>query len=543
MSTQSFVKCVLCQANLNLKRGSLDKFKSHLDNFHDAIFDLDLIISLSFLETEEKERIVGTVFPRIKKFFTDVSSSEKEPIALAIEKKLEEEGVMEEITASRKRARTIREHESKYESLMEDVHPIKKKVKVEHQNEARIVIENVESKNPEPNDYESVDSVFCPTGKSPENIENVSDEKFEEEEGSLTEKFFNPGESACDICDKVMRIKSIKRHKQRVHQLFDDNAVNDSLANSDTSVVEETPPVIEPVEEVRDKSKNIPEDLEKSIRKSIRKHKQQRIHQLQHDSTGTADESLAHNDEAPAIVEHLEELREQNIPEELFPVQNRKTKNVNCEVCNKSIFKKNISRHMKTVHPRSEEMDVEEAEESAYKEPVDEVSIEEDTEEKDNANTLTVETEAFVSKLGSLPVNESEIELERDIRSEKEGERESEIEVEKDIQPDIEKEQRESKVECPDCSKKITRSNLRRHVRNIHSGADTNKTDLETADMDEASENDEASDEVVALECEEHKCKICFAMFEDKIELAEHFQVVHDIDIEDIDALDDDEEE
>ena len=114
MSTQSFVKCVLCQANLNLKRGSLDKFKSHLDNFHDAIFDLDLIISLSFLETEEKERIVGTVFPRIKKFFTDVSSSEKEPIALAIEKKLEEEGVMEEIAASRKRARTIREHESKY---------------------------------------------------------------------------------------------------------------------------------------------------------------------------------------------------------------------------------------------------------------------------------------------------------------------------------------------------------------------------------------------------------------------------------------------
>ena len=40
----------------------------------------------------------------------------------------------------------------------------------------------------------------------------------------------------------------------------------------------------------------------------------------------------------------------------------------------------------------------------------------------------------------------------------------------------------------------------------------------------------------------ENKCKICFAMFEDKVELSEHFRVVHDIDIEDFENLDNDDE-
>ena len=118
MFTKSLVKCVLCKANINLRRGNLDKFKGHLDSFHEAIFDVDLIISISFLETEEKERIVGTVFPRIKKFFKDLSIANvsEEPRALAIEKKLEEGGVFQKIKDSiRERSRSKRELETKYE--------------------------------------------------------------------------------------------------------------------------------------------------------------------------------------------------------------------------------------------------------------------------------------------------------------------------------------------------------------------------------------------------------------------------------------------
>ena len=104
MMTKSLVKCVLCKANINLRRGNLDKFKSHLDSFHETVFDLDLIISISFLESEEKERIVATVFPRIKKFFRDLREDE-EPRQLNIEKKLEQEGVLKEV---RERTRLVK---------------------------------------------------------------------------------------------------------------------------------------------------------------------------------------------------------------------------------------------------------------------------------------------------------------------------------------------------------------------------------------------------------------------------------------------------
>ena len=73
----SIVECLLCKASLNLSSGNLDKFKLHLDTEHSAVFDIDLVISVSFLQTEEKERIVETVFPRIKKFFRDVKTPTK----------------------------------------------------------------------------------------------------------------------------------------------------------------------------------------------------------------------------------------------------------------------------------------------------------------------------------------------------------------------------------------------------------------------------------------------------------------------------------
>ena len=107
--SSSVVKCLLCQASLNLSRGSLDKFKHHLETVHESVFDLDLVISVSFLETEEKERIVETVFPRIKKFFLDMKISNQDT-RLEIEKRLLED---EEISGISALYETTREKESR----------------------------------------------------------------------------------------------------------------------------------------------------------------------------------------------------------------------------------------------------------------------------------------------------------------------------------------------------------------------------------------------------------------------------------------------
>ena len=69
------VKCILCRGSVNLKSGDLSRFKIHLETVHDALYDMDLIISVAFLEDGEKDSIVENVFPRIKTFFKAVKSS------------------------------------------------------------------------------------------------------------------------------------------------------------------------------------------------------------------------------------------------------------------------------------------------------------------------------------------------------------------------------------------------------------------------------------------------------------------------------------
>merc|ERR1712112_384561 len=52
----------------------------------------------------------------------------------------------------------------------------------------------------------------------------------------MGERFQNPNESKCDICDKVMLKKSIKKHKQRVHQLYENlKNLNNSMGTGDSS--------------------------------------------------------------------------------------------------------------------------------------------------------------------------------------------------------------------------------------------------------------------------------------------------------------------
>ena len=84
------VRCVLCQGGQCLASGDLHNFKLHLEAAHSAVFDLDFLVSIAFLEREERARIVETVYPRVKKYFQTLRAAPKKT-PLSIEKRLEED--------------------------------------------------------------------------------------------------------------------------------------------------------------------------------------------------------------------------------------------------------------------------------------------------------------------------------------------------------------------------------------------------------------------------------------------------------------------
>ena len=237
--SSSVVKCLLCQASLNLSRGSLDKFKHHLETVHESVFDLDLVISVSFLETEEKERIVETVFPRIKKFFQDMKISNQDT-RLEIEKRILEDEEISGISVMpmyRDNKRKRVEDDSKYNSLNES-------------EEFNSNLERSKKLKDMENDTPTYGESQFSTNQFNDNLnlqdkERDTDERAEEDpgdndEGKSSSKFQNSNESKCDICDKVMLKKSIKKHKKRVHQLYENlKNLNNSLGTGDSSMFDD----------------------------------------------------------------------------------------------------------------------------------------------------------------------------------------------------------------------------------------------------------------------------------------------------------------
>ena len=184
--TQNPIRCVLCQGGLCLTSGDLHNFKDHLEKAHNAVFDLDFLVSIAFLETAERERIVETVYPRVKKYFQTLRA---DPLSgqLSLEKRLLED--LEENSGQQQPGSKRRKVKgSKYVSLTEQ----------EQQQE-----EEEERKD---------------TNQPEMEVETISDKAGEEVEVLEEEK--SP-ESRCDICEKPMLKKSIRKHKQRVHQLYD----------------------------------------------------------------------------------------------------------------------------------------------------------------------------------------------------------------------------------------------------------------------------------------------------------------------------------
>ena len=302
----SIVECLLCKASLNLNKGNLDKFKHHLDTAHNAIFDMDLIISVSFLQTEEKERIVDTVFPRIKKFFRDIKDSDQNTPKLFIEKRLLEEDEAEGIASFYRDHKRKRIGDSKYESLNEAGADLGK---ASHSSgpDASIGDSSAatrgESESPK---SLKINAKYPDKGHLvPDDNQDMEDEMPHDEvdvvdsmesKASAAERFQNTNESKCDICDKVMLKKSIRKHKQRVHQIYDSFRSYSSMGLGGEG------------------------------------------------DTGLAGDEDSHDISIDqAVLEPLVDIEEK-------PHNEEKSSVVSCEICQKQISKRNMKRHMDTVH-------------------------------------------------------------------------------------------------------------------------------------------------------------------------------------------------
>ena len=391
--SSSVVKCLLCQASLNLSRGSLDKFKHHLETVHESVFDLDLVISVSFLETEEKERIVETVFPRIKKFFQDMKISNQDT-RLEIEKRILEDEEISGISVMpmyRDNKRKRVEDDSKYNSLNES-------------EEFNSNLERSKKLKDMENDTPTYGESQFSTNQFNDNLnlqdkERDTDERAEEDpgdndEGKSSSKFQNSNESKCDICDKVMLKKSIKKHKKRVHQLYENlKNLNNSLGTGDSSMFDDKDDdvsmdnsMLEPQVDIEENPNVVScEICHKSITKSNIKRHMDRIHFKSGPSNETIDEDADEGgdtlqmDIPPqerkckicfARFEKLDELKEhfkdvhdidsdnfENSEEDDVQIDNRTEDKVDaqefpCDQCDsKYTIKDSLRRHRRTKHP------------------------------------------------------------------------------------------------------------------------------------------------------------------------------------------------
>ena len=75
--SRSYVRCGLCQGNVSIVSGNLDKMKSHLQNQHDVFHQRDFLIATMFLQDFEKEEVISRVMPRMKVIFEGAKDSNK----------------------------------------------------------------------------------------------------------------------------------------------------------------------------------------------------------------------------------------------------------------------------------------------------------------------------------------------------------------------------------------------------------------------------------------------------------------------------------
>ena len=203
--SRSYVRCGLCQGNVSIVSGNLDKMKSHLQNQHDVFHQRDFLIATLFLQDFEKEEIVSRVLPRMKVIFEGAKDSNKRS----------SEGSEEILSVPEsKRAKTedsVKEDERKVVGGYED-----------SDDDFEIVMDD----NPSVQPTKTKDKEGNERGLNDE-INLYKMKKFVKDQtviprrgpvvDSVTSLIPSTSRAACEFCGKEMNRKNIRRHVKVKH--------------------------------------------------------------------------------------------------------------------------------------------------------------------------------------------------------------------------------------------------------------------------------------------------------------------------------------
>jgi len=335
------VLCLLCRGAINLKSGNLERFKSHLESVHDALYDMDLVISLAFLEGGEKEGIVDNMFPRIKHFFKSIKHNAENysEDKLGIEKRLleEEEEEEDEVMNPRKKIR------------MEEVQPKPtKNLGDEKFSEDEDSIIDVAE-----NDYISDDE------------SDISD--HDDDDDKIEVSPVKVSLSHCKLCQLSLPLSSYKAHME-LHE----KEVSVSSANDDKlEKSKDEKPGLPSIQEKEQSSDDVVDDKEYSKcevcgknlkRKNMSRHKR-RIHGISNSQLGISNSqdilekvNTPENEEKSEVNDAImDDLNDDSIQQPsdktdqiLKSGPNAPTR---CDICMKPMMKKSLARHMSNLHP------------------------------------------------------------------------------------------------------------------------------------------------------------------------------------------------
>jgi len=94
------IRCILCHGAVSIRAGNFDKIRLHMEVDHDCFFEQDLLIALNFLEEFERQEIIERVLPRMKVIFENVkkySGGDSENTSTYLNKRLFEDSDGNEI--------------------------------------------------------------------------------------------------------------------------------------------------------------------------------------------------------------------------------------------------------------------------------------------------------------------------------------------------------------------------------------------------------------------------------------------------------------
>merc|ERR1719347_2010759 len=333
------VLCLLCRGAINCKSGNLERFKSHLESVHDALYDMDLVISLAFLEGGEKEGIVENMFPRIKHFFKSIKHNAESysEVKLGIEKRLlEEEEEEDELMNPRKKIRKEEIKPKTKEKLQDD----------KFSEDEDSIIDVAE------NDYISDDE---------SDLSDQEDDKIEVSPAKVSL-------SHCNLCQLSLPLSSYKAHMELHEKEVSTTASSAHNENVEKAKDDEAGSLDNEKEQssddlVGDKEYSKCEVCGKNLkRKNMSRHKR-RIHGISNGQIGLSgsqdilekvntheneEKSVTNDAITDDLVDESMQQSEDKSDQSLKAGPNAPTR---CDICMKPMQRKSLARHMSNLHP------------------------------------------------------------------------------------------------------------------------------------------------------------------------------------------------